>query len=285
MKPQGIFKILGVIMYPILFEIFGRPVASYGLFMILGAIAAWFLVRLLGGKKDMHMPMAFLICICGGIVGTILLRPITRIPEIILNWETFNTWPIEMIVSYLFGEIVFYGALIGGAIALIIYCKGYKIPIMPFADLFAPGVAIAHGFGRIGCFLGGCCYGMQVNKSHPFAVIYPDYSIGAPPGVPLLATQLIEAACLFIIAAALSIIYKKTAGRGFTVCLYGIMYSIFRFILEFYRGDPIRGIYGPFSTSQYISIGIFIISLTLLCILFKSTRQKSATLDNSDNIE
>jgi len=241
---------------------------------------------LLGGKKDMHVPMAFLMCICGGMVGVFILRPITRIPEIFIYWDVIRHLPIDVVIASLFGEMVFYGGMIGCAVTLIFYCRGYKLPLLPYADLFAPGLALAHGFGRIGCFLGGCCYGVNVDASHPFAVVFPDTGLEAVPhGVPLLATQLIEAACLFVIAAILSVIYKKTTLKGLTLCMYGVLYSILRFVLEYFRGDLIRGVYGPFSTSQYISIAIFIISATLLCILLKNMHKKSVTLDNTDKME
>jgi len=262
-------------MYPILFEVFGRPIATYGTFMIIAAFAAWLLVRFLGGNKDRHIPMSFLMCICGGLVGLVMLRPITRIPEIIINWDSFKQIPFEMMISFLFGEMVFYGGLIGGVIALLIYCRGYKVPVLPMADLFAPGMALAHGFGRVGCFFAGCCYGVHTDASHPFAVVFPETGLGiVPHGEPLLAVQLIEAACLFVLAAVLSIVYKKTGGKGFTICLYGIIYSILRFILEFFRGDPIRGIYGPFSTSQYISIAIFITCTILMYLAIQRAGDK-----------
>jgi len=235
-------------MYPILFEAFGRQIGTYGILLLIGAAAAWFIVKILNKSKDKDIPLVFLICICGGFIGAFLLRPITRIPEIIINWEYFRQMPVSVALSVIFGEIVFYGGLIGGVTAMIIFCKSYKIPIIPIADLFAPALAVAHGFGRIGCFLGGCCYGIQVNPSHPFAIIFPSTD------TPLLAIQLIEAASLFTIAVILIIIYKKTAGKGLTVCTYGILYSTLRFTLEFYRGDSVRGIYGMFSTSQYISM-------------------------------
>jgi len=265
-------------MYPILFEIFGRQIGTFGLSAILGVAAAWFLVRFLMDEKDKDIPNIFLICICGGMIGAFLLRPITRIPAIITNWEYLRQMPMGAVLSLIFGELVFYGGLIGGVIAMLLYCRGFKIPILPIADLFAPAVALAHGFGRIGCFLGGCCYGVSVNREHPFAVIFPVESATAPSGVPLLAIQLIEAICLFVIATILTIVYKKVMGKqkkmaengytqprfGLVVCLYGLLYSIVRFILEFYRGDQARGVYGVLSTSQYISIALFIFSTTLL---------------------
>jgi len=262
-------------MYAVLFEVFGRQIGTYGLFIIIGAAAAWGMIKILENKKDKDVPLVFLICICGGLIGAFLLRPITRIPEIIANWEQIRQIPLLIFISYFFGEIVFYGGLIGGAAAMILYCRIYKIPILPIVDLFAPALAVAHGFGRIGCFFGGCCYGIAVHSSHRFAVIFPPSSMGAPAGVPLLATQLIEAASLFMLAAILAIVYKKTAGTGLAACLYGILYSILRFILEFYRGDMIRGIYGPFSTSQYISMALFAVSITLFVLVIKKTKTSS----------
>jgi len=256
-------------MYAVLFEIFGMQIGTYGLFMLIGAASAWVMVKILEKKKDKDIPLVFLICICGGLSGAFLLRPITRIPEFIANWEQVRQIPIWMFVSYSFGEVVFYGGLIGGVTAMILYCRTYRIPILPIADLFAPALAVAHGFGRVGCFFGGCCYGISVQESHRFAVIFPPSSIVAPAGVSLLATQLIEAVCLFVIAAILVIAYKKTAGTGLAACLYGLLYSILRFILEFYRGDPARGIYGSFSTSQYISIALFAVSIVLLVMVIK----------------
>jgi phosphatidylglycerol:prolipoprotein diacylglycerol transferase len=197
--------------------------------------------------------------------------------------------PVRVALSFIFGEIVFYGGLIGGVAAMLIFCKSHKIPVLPIADLFAPALAIAHGFGRIGCFFGGCCYGIQVNPSHPFAVIFPPAVTSVPAAtgtsittgtltgipvvtdMPVLATQLIEAASLFVIAVILIIIYKKTAGTGITVCTYGVLYSILRFTLEFYRGDNARGMYGAFSVSQYISIALFVVSVVMVGVIIKKT--------------
>jgi len=265
-------------MYPVLFEVFDRQIGTYGLFMIIGAAVAWVVVRLLLGRKDNDIPLVFLICICGGLIGVFLLRPIMRIPEFIRNWEILRQIPFDVLVRYIFGEAVFYGGLIGGAIAMLLYCRGFNIPVLPIADLFAPALAVAHGFGRIGCFFGGCCYGVPAQASNPLAVVFPPFAVGAPSGVPLVPVQLIEAACLFVLAAVLVFAYKRAAGTGLALCLYGLFYSVIRFVLEFYRGDAVRGVYGWFSTSQYISIGLFVVSLLLLCYVFK----RRCSIDNSD---
>jgi len=270
-------------MHPVLFEIAGRQIGTYSVFMLLGAVAAWMMIKILNKKKDKDIPLVFLICICGGLIGAFLLRPITGIPEIIMNWEHIRQLPLRVFISIFFGDIVFYGGFIGGFIAMILYCRIYKIAVLPVADLFAPALAVARGFGRVGCFFGGCCYGVAVSSSHPFAIVFPPASAGAPPGVPLLATQLIEAACLFVIAAILAVIYKKTAGTGLAACLYGLLYSILRFVLEFFRGDAARGIYGPFSTSQYISIALFTVSIVLLCFILIKQRKRFFADAQNDN--
>jgi len=262
-------------MLPILFEVFGLQVASYGLSMVIGAVAAWILIRLLAGKKEKDIQLIFLVCICGGFLGAVLLRPLMKTPEVIINWERFRQMPHEAIFQYLFGEIVFYGGLIGGSIALLLFCRRYKVQVLPVTDVFVPALALAHGIGRIGCFFGGCCYGIPVVSSHPLSVIFPPVSMSAPAGTPLLATQLIESACLFTLAALLVMVYKKTAETGLTTCLYGVLYSIMRFTLEFYRGDMSRGLYGPFSTSQYISLVLFASSTVLLYMNSRRTRSKS----------
>jgi len=264
-------------MHPILVEVFGLQIASYGLFMILGAVAAWFLIRLLAGadgKENGDISLVFLICVCGALAGAFTLRPLMKIPEVIIHWEHFRQMPVDVFFSYMFGEIVFYGGLIGGIVAMLLFCGRYKIPAVPIADLFAPALAAAHSVGRIGCFLGGCCYGIPVRAAHPFAVTFPPASMGAPAGTPILATQLIEAAGLLMIAAILVLVYKKTASRinGLTVSLYAALYSVLRFVLEFYRGDLARGIYGPFSTSQYISLALFIVSAALIFMIAKKRK-------------
>jgi len=307
-------------MHPFLFEVFGRRFGTYGLFVILGAAAAWFLVRMLADKKDKDISLIFFICICGGLIGAFALRPLTRIPEVIIHWQHFRQIPVEAFISYFFGEIVFYGGLIGGIVAMVIFCRGFKIQILPVADIFAPSLALAHGFGRIGCFLSGCCYGIAVSESHPLAVVFPPHSIGSPSGVPLLAMQLIEAACLFILSILLTFVYKRTRRTttrafprlkvtrqtnskamksahspkevneteqssvayppcsGVVACLYGLLYSVLRFILEFYRGDSMRGIYGVLSTSQIISIALFATSAVMLIILVKRYMKMCASM-------
>ena len=260
-------------MHPYLFEILGRKVASYGVLMVVGAVAAWFYVRGLSSKANKDIPLVFLVAICGGLIGAFLLRPIMKLPVALLHWEQYGQMTVDGFLSYLFGEIVFYGGLVGGAVGVLLYCGAYKLPIPSVTDVFAPALALGHGIGRIGCFFAGCCYGVAVDASHPFAVVYPPSSLLAPPGIPLLATPLIESACLFALAAILGLAYTKVKLIGLSTALYFVLYAPMRFMLEFFRGDGIRGIYGSFSTSQYISMLLFAVGAVLLCLMLSKQRR------------
>lgn len=137
-------------------------------------------------------------------------------------------------------------------------------------SLMIPGLVLAHGFGRIGCFLGGCCFGKVTDsflgivfpEGSPAAHLYPSIDGSS---LPVLPTQLYEALFEFLLFVVLMIFYKKLKTKNIEV--YGISYSIFRFCLEFLRGDS-RGETGfQFSPAQFLSIVLIIYSV--LIILFK----------------
>ena len=257
-------------MHPYL-DVFGHSFSMYGIMMILGIAVAIGVVAL--RCKFLKYPrqealLTGLIAIAGGMMGAVLFRPITKLPEIIIRWEFFSKVPLGDFLSWFTGELVFFGGLIGGCVGVIIFCRCFKTPIAPIADVFAPAIPIGHAFGRVGCFLAGCCYGVEVPLSHPFAIIYPPRTDGfetvaAPAGVPILAVPLIEAGANILIACIIFILPKsKLIGRD--IAIYGMLYGIQRFVLEFFRGDTVRGVYGGISTSQYISVILLIISIIWL---------------------
>jgi len=271
-------------MHPILFRFLDRDIAAYGVFMVLG-IGLGFLIAILLYKplgigltiKRSDMLMTGGIAIAGVMIGAVLLRPVIRLPEVIINWDKYSQVPVGIFLSWYFGEMVFYGGLIGGLVAALFFCRGFKIPISGVSDAYAVAIPVGHAVGRIGCLLGGCCYGIEVSHSHPFAVIYPEHPFGlesaiAPAGVPILAIPVIEAAGNLIIAGIILVLQFKHKVDGRAIALYGILYSIQRFVLEFFRGDLVRGVYGIVSTSQMISIVILIVSVSWFVSV---TRKKS----------
>jgi len=261
-------------------NIFGNVIPTYGILMVVGGFAAWLVVMALAKAKKMvpssDANLAYLIGICGGIVGAVSLRPIMKIIEVALRWNRYDFASASDFFSYVFGEIVFYGGFIGGLIAILIFCYKFKIKIIPLFDIFAPALALAHAIGRVGCIFGGCCYGIAVSPTHPFSFIYPPTSLGAPHGIPLLAVPLIEAVFLFALAIALATVYLVRKKPGLGASIYLLVYPIGRFILEYFRGDIVRGNYWMFTTSQIISILVFIFGVIYFIRITRNVKTDTA---------
>jgi len=261
-------------------HIFELNIPVYGIMTILGMLVALGVVILQCKRYNYPHQEALLtalIGLAGGIAGAFMLRPITKLPDVIINWEKYSMIPVGEFFSWFIGDIVFYGGLIGGVIAVILYCRYFKEPIIRIADLFAPALPVGHAIGRIGCLLAGCCYGIRVSPHNPLAIIYPMRTDGlsavaAPAGIPLLAMPLIEAGGNIVIACIVLLYQRKTKAQGRGIAVYGILYSIQRFILEFFRGDLTRGVYGGISTSQIISMVIFAASMLWLYIILPRLR-------------
>lgn len=237
-------------MHPVLFKIGNLTIYTYGALMAT-AILCGLLLALYRGKKrgfntDNIIDIA-LYGIIGGLIGAKLLFFIAEAPTILKNPSS--------ILGMIKEGFVVYGAIIGGVFAGYIYCKVKNINFLKHFDLVAPSIALAQGIGRLGCFSAGCCYGKEVHN-FPLAVTFK-ISEYAPNNVPLYPTQLMSSFGNFLIAVALLIFASKERKDGKVAGLYMILYSIGRFIIEFFRDDP-RGNVGILSTSQFICIFVLI---------------------------
>lgn len=233
---------------------------GYGLMIGIGFIVALLIgsyrAKQKGLDPDVVSSIAILLISCG-FLGAKLLY-------IIVEFEQFIADPISILGSEGF---VVYGGIIGGALSATIYCRRTKIDWRSYFDLLMPSVAIAQGFGRIGCFLAGCCYGRETDSI--IGVIFPEGSL-APPGIKLLPTQLFSSIGDFLIAGILIWFAKQSKCKGNTGALYLLLYGIGRFGIEFLRNDE-RGIVGMLSTSQFISI-FFVIGAFVLFALNKKNQ-------------
>lgn len=252
--------------------IFGKQIPTYSVCAIAGGIAMVIFCALMcrfprkkaAVKVDMQdMMLMLLYAGLGLLVGAKLFYAIFSIDFQYNEFLSFfqNLWEwLKLIVS---GGLVFYGGLIGAAAGGLFYILHYKTPLSEMADIAFAGVPLFHAFGRIGCFLGGCCYGAEYHGA--FSIVYPNGSLGgAPAGVELFPVQLAESALNLILWAALFTVYRKTERRWLVSGLYLTCYGVIRFILEYFRGDTIRGSLGDFSSSQFISIFIVAAGIFLL---------------------
>ena len=237
---------------------------GYGLMIAIGIMAAILTASYRAGKKGLSKDAIYDTALLGmatGFIGAKLLFCILDIKAVIKN--------PRLIIS---GEgFVVYGGIIAGVLSAYIYCRVRKIVFLEYLDVLLPSVAIAQGFGRIGCFLAGCCYGKETESI--FGIAFHNSTM-APNGVKLIPTQLFSSEGDFSIAGIIFICESyaerkgKKPGRGFGSGLYLILYSVGRFVIEFFRNDY-RGSLGVLSTSQCIAIG----TLLLGSIIFWRSRK------------
>ena len=155
---------------------------------------------------------------------------------------------------------VFYGGLIGALAVAWWYVRKTRLPLWKTADVFAPGIALGHGIGRLGCFSAGCCWGVECHL--PWSVTFTNpvanELVGVPLGRPLHPTQLYESFAEFAIFAVLYWRTRKPHDRGAIISLYLMLYSAVRFVVEFFRFHEQGNLLGgPLDTSQWISLGLF----------------------------
>ncbi len=239
-------------MYNDIFSIGPITIHGYGLMIGIGIVFALLMALYRGKKRNLSSDSIVTVCLFAiifGFLGGKLLYVLQDLPNIIAN-------PLSIFSG---SGFVVYGGIILATISVIIYCYKKGLSFFEYFDLFMPSVALAQGFGRIGCFLAGCCYGAET--SCPIGVVFPEGSL-APSGVPLLPTQLFSAGGDFLLALVLVLYAHKERRPGRTGALYLILYGIGRSVIEVFRSD-FRGEIGVLSTSQFISIFIVIIGLAL----------------------
>jgi len=215
-------------MRPILFHLGPIPIRSYGLMLIVGfLLGLWRAARVSKrrGIAPEQVADVALLALIAGIVGARLLFLLLEVPE--SGWGVFaeahRIWE---------GGLSFHGGLIAAAAAVAIYTRRQKIRFLAMADLLAPSLAIGYAFARIGCFLNGCCYGYET--SLPWAVRFLDpakHEI-TPPSHP---AQLYAFAANLAIFGILTRVERLKRPPGFTFFSYLVLYSVYRFLIEFVR--------------------------------------------------
>ncbi|HIQ82944.1 MAG TPA: prolipoprotein diacylglyceryl transferase [Candidatus Pullichristensenella stercorigallinarum] len=247
-------------MYPYI-TVFGFQVGTYGLWMLAGLFAAFFLFKHLFRRRGICWECALVIVCCafglallGGYVFYMLFS--VGLPAIV---EAAHEGRLLETLSQ--GGIVFYGGLFSGILGVWIGCRIVGLRFLPVLDLCAPALALGHAFGRVGCLFAGCCYGMPCDL--PFCFALSPYIEG---GARLFPVQLFESACDLILCAALVLYLRKRRPVPRAAGIFLMSYATYRFIFEFFRGDEIRGRILGLSTSQFWSLPTFAAG-AILCFI------------------
>jgi len=237
-------------------NIFGIQIPMYGLCMSL-AIALALVVscvraRRRGRSWDDLITIALFAIVCGLVGAKLLYICVTYSPKEIIG--CLRTEGISFIIN---AGLVFYGGLIFGVAGAFLGAAIAKRPLSDYSDAVVPTLPLAHAIGRLGCFFSGCCYG-RVTDSW-IGMRFPHSVSGLSPEVSVIPTQLIESGANMLVFLFL-LWFTRKQRKGFTsLFVYLMIYAVERFLIEFLRGDEIRGIFGAFSTSQWISIALFIL--------------------------
>ena len=241
-------------MHPEAFKVFGFSIYWYGIFAAIGFLAGFGTAARRASRENLSKESIMNLApwiIFGAIIGA-------RLFFVINYWDQeFAGKPLHRIVTIGRHGLVFYGGLIGSCLGTIIYCWKNKFPLWKVADVMAPSIALGHAFGRIGCFMTGCCYGRAC--SLPWAVKFPEGG-SAPVGIALHPVQLYEAALNFAFFTALIWFHGRKKFDGQVFCIYLLGYALLRAFTESFRGD-----YGvvTLTPGQVMGIVIFTIGAAL----------------------
>ncbi|MBO4631770.1 MAG: prolipoprotein diacylglyceryl transferase [Lentisphaeria bacterium] len=265
-------------MHGIAFQLFGFNIHWYGIMVALGFLASLAVLQYKRNyarmTSDQVIDLSIIVVVCG-ILGA-------RIAYVIQFFDQFrgDFWKIFRIDQ---GGLVFYGGFILAALVIFRYVRKHKLCVSRILDICAPAMAIGHAFGRVGCFIQGCCFGIPCKS---FGVVYPPGTApaarypdvnsvflnlqtsgkAAASSLPLLPVQLLESAGNLLLGIGLLLLFRRIRKSGTIAAAYFIGYGILRFVLECFRGDHTDRIIG---LTRAQLVGLFImIPIGIFCYLY-----------------
>jgi phosphatidylglycerol:prolipoprotein diacylglycerol transferase len=238
-------------MFPRLFHIGSFSLPSYGLLVALAFLTALWMASRFAKKRGLDSEKVVnlgVYCALMGMLGAKILM-IALDPE-------YRAHPGEIFsLATLQSAGIFYGGFILALVFAYFYMRRQGLPVWSTSDIFAPGLALGHGIGRIGCFAAGCCWGKPTHVAWAVTFTNPDSTTGVPLGIPLHPTQLYEAFAEGLICLILIYVLKRAHQDGAVIGLYLVLYGLVRFGVEFLRmHDSSNPLGGPFTLEQWISL-------------------------------
>jgi phosphatidylglycerol:prolipoprotein diacylglycerol transferase len=248
---------------PVAFALFGIPVRWYGLILVAAAAVAIWLARREARRRGIDSQIVSDAAIWVG--GAALIGG--RVLYVIQNdLGSLAEHPTHILMVWM-GGLSFYGGLIGGLLALVVFARRRRISILAAFDIAAPAAAIGQAIGHIGCLIGGDSFGIPTDL--PWAVVYRNPAAMAPQGIPLHPTQAYEAILLAALFVGLWLGRGRLSrlGDGAVAGAYLLGLAGIRFGLFYLRDEP--AVLFGLKTAQLIGLGIAVLAV----VLFIAARQ------------
>ena len=252
-------------MFPELLRLGPISIKTYGFFVAVGFLVGMNYIRRQAKEYNFNPEVVFdlgLYILVTGIAGA-------RIFYVLFNWSFYKDNLLSVFEIWS-GGLVLYGGILFSTVFVILYTRIKKLDLWRIADLIAPALFLGIAIGRVGCLSAGCCYGKPTDLIWGITFTNPQ-SLVAPEllGIKLHPTQIYESIFCFGLFLSAHIFNKdrKTAGKTFFISV--MAYSIFRFLIEFLRGDNPETVVAKLHHSQLIAIFVVLISLVILWLLWK----------------
>jgi phosphatidylglycerol:prolipoprotein diacylglycerol transferase len=249
-------------MFPRLISIGSFFVPTYGVLVALGFLVALFITVSLARRAGLPPDLVANLGIYCGIAGLIG----GKLGMFAFDWNVYWNNPREIFTrETLQAAGVYQGGLVLALIVGVVYMRRNKLPWLQTLDVFAPGVALGHGIGRLGCLAAGCCYGLPTHLPWGLTFTSSEASrmTGVPLGVPLQPTQIYEAVAEAAIFGFLLWRIRRSHAAGEIMGLYLVLYSVARFLIEFAREHEQATQLG-LSLTQWIAIATFLLGVWML---------------------
>ena len=249
-------------MHPILIDFGFFQLPSYGVLLATAVVVALWTLRLRADRAGMDGTRLVdfgLWLVIWALIGAKLLLILVELPRYLED-------PAAVLGTIRAGG-VFLGGFVAAMVAAIILLRRYQLPALASFDVLSPSLALGHAIGRIGCLFAGCCWGASCDL--PWAITYTSpvaaANLGTPLGQPLHPFPVYSSLFNFGLYLLLAAFYKQRPAAGRVFATYLVFYGVGRFLLEWTRGDAVRGFVfdGALSTSQLISIVLILIGTCL----------------------
>ena len=239
-------------MHPILFRIGSFPIGTYGVILALAALGAILLGRRLASRAGIDPEKVtdlYVYTLLASFVGS-------KVAMILGDFREFADHPLRFLVENIRHFGAFYGGFVAGVLMAVLYLRRHGIPFWRAADVTAPCLVLAQALGRWGCFFAGCCYGSPTDL--PWGVVFPEVPLCAE-GAAIHPWPVYESLGDLAIFALLLLLFRRRRFDGQVFLVYVTLYAALRGLLEFLRGDEVRGLFlgGTLSLSQIVAAVAF----------------------------